>query len=413
MSTDGVNFTQAGTDKKRTLSKDNQGRFLFVDHDLMVKEAQRIHQALTELHQYFRGRDQEQCERDIRNALADKSADEIKALDAEYQNEFKQPLHGTLTADSKISGPTQEAIATYWKGAQSRTDDDVLALADTALKHANINLFEEAMRDASVSARKKFTDGGGDQKIYSAFTQTNVNRRTGTRTVTETPDLARARDYAADGKLSVATQVHDNKGNEQAIEAALHNMTDADRKKYLLGKAIAAGAAPDKSVSDADKMAAKAYYEKTYSAFDAAGNATEKALWEGLVTTPDNGTLAKLASHRGWLYNDSTGTIASEIEQMNSADVALFGAIRTEVHSIALRLKMCSRSYLKDADARPVLDVVDTKVKAKTDVDAQESAQRAILDKMADGVHWFKSNDQGAMVSSRRHDAPGTSQLPQ
>jgi YD repeat-containing protein len=399
VSNDGINFTQAGTDNKRTLSKDSAGHFIFVDHDLIVKEVQRIHQGLTELHQCLKGRDSEQCERDIRNALANKNPDEIKALETEYQSEFKQSLHDTLTKDTEISQPTQQAISVYWKGAAARSDADAMALADTALKHADINLFEEAMRDASPQARKDFLDKGGDQKIKDAFTTVYVNKRTGTRSVSETPDLARARDYSNDGKLSVATQVRDNKGNEQAIEAAIHNMTDADRRQYLIGQAIAGGATVDKSVSDQDKQTALKYYDQTHSAFEKAGNPTEKALWNALVSTPDNGTLAKIAGHRGWLYNDSTGSVAAEIEQINSGDLSILRD-KSRGPQYRAQIENVLRSYLKDPDVKRVLDVVDEKAKAENVAQAQASGQRPVLDKMSDATHLFKSNDQGDMVKA-------------
>jgi YD repeat-containing protein len=399
VSNDGINFTQPGTDNKRTLSKDSAGHFIFVDHDLIVKEAQRIHQGLTELHQCLRGRDSEQCERDIRNALANKNPDEIKALETEYQNEFKQSLHDTLTKDAEISQPTQQAISIYWKGAPARSDADAMALADTALKHADINLFEEAMRDASPQARKDFLDKGGDQKMKDAFTTVYVNKRTGTRSVAETPDLARARDYSNEGKLSVATQVRDNKGNEQAIEAAIHNMTDADRRQYLLGQAIAGGGTVDKSMSDQDKQTARKYYDQTHSAFEKAGNPTEKALWNGLVSTPDNGTLSKLAGHRGWLYNDSTGSVAAEIEQIDGGDLAILRD-KSRGPQYRAQIENVLRSYLKDPDVKRVLDVVDEKAKAENVAQAQSSGQRPVLDKMSDAMHLFKSNNQGDMVKA-------------
>jgi hypothetical protein len=398
-STDGVHFFQPGNNNTRTLSKDQDGHLIFVDQKMIDKETQRIDQDLKELHQIFKGRGQSQCERDLRNALADKSPAEIKALDNSYYSQCHKSLYDTIRQDSKLTAATREALGLYWKGAPQRSDADVLKLADTALTYRNINLFEEAMRDASPAARQKFVADSGAQRVYTAFTESQVDSKSGHVTTTETASLARANDYMYYGKLSVATQVRDNKGKEAAIETAIASMSDGERKTYLLGKAISAGNPALKNVSEADQTTAKQYYQNTRAAFDRAGNHTEVALWEGLIASPDSGTLAKLASHRGWLYNDSTGTVAGDVEHMNSHDAALLQNKVTGPHYKA-QIDNVLTSYLKDGDAKRVMAVVERKAQPDTTTGASDAGRRPVLDSMLDSVHYFRSNDQGLMVKS-------------
>jgi hypothetical protein len=400
VSTDGIHFSQPGNKNTRTLSRDQDGHLIFVDQNMIAKESQRINQDLKELHQAVAGRGQSQCERDLRNAVADKSPSELKALDYAYYNQYKTSLYDCLVKDSKLTEATREALGLYWKGATQRSDADVLKLADTALSYRNINLFEEAMRDATPAARQKFIADDGGQKVYTAFTEAQLNDKTGqVMSTKETEDLARACDYMYYGKLSVATQVRDNKGKEGAIETAINAMTEAERKTYVLGKTIAATGIAPKGMSEVDQKTAKDLYQNTSTAFNRAGNHTEAALWDGMIVSPDSGTMAKLASHRGRLYNDSTAAIAGDVGSINSHDLALLRdketgpAYRTEIEGVL-------KSYLRQPDAKQVMDIVDKKAQADTAAHAEEAGRRPVLDSMLDSVHYFRSNDQGLMVKS-------------
>ncbi len=397
---DGVHFSQAGNKNTRTLSKDEGGHLIFVDQNVIDKEAQRIGQDLQELHQHVVGRDQAQCERDIRNALAAKTPSELKALDCTYQQKHQTTLYQALLRDTKLSSATRDALGLYWKGAGQRTDEDVLKLADTALKYRSLNLFEEAMRDATPEARRKFIAGGGEHDVYNAFTETQTNAKTGeVSAVDELDSLARARDYMYFGKLSVATQVKDNKGQEAAVETAIAAMTDAERISYLLGKSLAGGQKAEPGLSAGEQKNAQDYYKATHAAFAKAGNRTDIALWEGMITSPDNGTLAKIASHRGWLHNDSAGTIAGDIEQINNRDLAQLRdkdtgpAYKTQIDNVL-------HSFLRDTEAKRMIDLVDRKSLQNTESDNNDAIRRPVLDSMMDSVHFFSSNDQGLMVKS-------------
>src|SRR5262249_60429824 len=118
-------------------------------------------------------------------------------------------------------------------------------------------------------------------------------------------DHHHAADYHAEGKLSAATQIQDNTGvvsdNNTGIENAIKKKTDEQRRKYQLGKAIAAGTQPipedllpkgEKQPTPLEISKAFAYYEQTHAALEAAGGPAEVARWEGMIAGKDSaGTL--------------------------------------------------------------------------------------------------------------------------
>jgi hypothetical protein len=190
-------------------------------------EAVHIHASLTELHAWT-GRSNHNIEKDLRDTLATMSSTQIAAVNQQYKSNFGIDLKDALAADNSLSNPSKVALTIYMKGADHRNADDTLKLANLSTAAGNLDMFEEAFRDAAPQARSAYLANGGALRVQAAFGGVFSNS-----------DVRHALDYVRGGKLSVETQVRDNTGifssNRDAIEHAIGGMTSAQKEQYQKG----------------------------------------------------------------------------------------------------------------------------------------------------------------------------------
>src|SRR5262249_24171263 len=156
------------------------------------------------------------------------------------------------------------AIEIYLKGADKRTDEDTLKLADLALHSQNVDMVQEAFRNASPEARQKFFAEGGEDKIMLAF-------------LMDPEAHAHAMEFARSGELSVTTLQNENQSwlgdNESAIEKALAGLDASQRADYLRGKELATQGSDAGNLPAQDQRALKFYTELHDSLVDAGNDA--------------------------------------------------------------------------------------------------------------------------------------------
>ena len=274
--------------------------------------ARRLHEDLLEAHNMIAGRSNTQIDKDIRELLSTRNSEQIAKMDQQYKQTYGVSLKDAIADDAKIPQSTKDAVAIYLKGNDKRTDQDTAQLISTSLKEQNTELFAEAMRDASPTARKAFLDNGGEQKVNDAFHHWYSNS-----------DVQHAMDYAREGKLSASTQIADNTGlvfdNAKGIELALQRMTDQERRMYVDGKTLASGK-PVEGLSADDQKKAQDYYKTMHDALSKTANATEMIKYEDMIANKGDGSLiASLAKNRGMIYNSSTEDITNDIRNMSPA----------------------------------------------------------------------------------------------
>ncbi|HEY9783822.1 MAG TPA: hypothetical protein V6D17_00380 [Candidatus Obscuribacterales bacterium] len=350
--------------------------------DGSAEDAGRIHTALIERDQWVEGRSDETCEKDIRDTLATMNSDQIEQLKEEYEERYGISLERALLEDKNLSEATKEAIKIYLKGADQRTDDDTLKLAEIALKEENIDMFQEAFRNSSQEARDRFFAEGGKEKIEDAFWGTDEDH---------------AMEYARKGELGVTTLIDDNQSwlgdNEKAIEAAIAKMRDSERKQYVRGKELANDNPDPESLSDEDRAALE-FYTKLNESLADAGDSTEVARWEDMIATKGGTLVAKLSEHCGNVYDDDLSEIVQDIENMSEADWKRLKG--TEGEKYRSEIEQMLKTYLSDDDVARCMDVVDKKMKAESFDEASKSAQRSIIEKLQDAgresAHWYGPN---------------------
>ncbi len=354
---------------------------LFWKKDGKADDSGRIHTALVERAQWVEGRSDETCEKDIRDTLATINSKQIEELAKEYRQRYATSLRDALMNDPNLSAATKESVEIYLKGTDKRTADDTLKLADIAIREEDIDMFQEAMRDASPEARKRFIDDGGEKRMKDAFGG-----------VFSDSDLFRAKEYAEKGSLSTATKIRDNTSwsgdNEKAIEQSIAEMTAEQRKAYLDGRNLANGKeAP--GLNQEQKALALKTYQDINSALIDAGNENEVAKWGDQIANKGGSLVSRLAAHRGSIYDDSMHDVLSTIEEMPEADWKRLKAdpeFRKEI-------ERALGTYFDEDEMKRARAVFDAKQKAETFDEAKSSGRRSVLAAVADNTGTFNNKE--------------------
>jgi len=383
------------------------------DGDIESQDAQRIHAALLERGNLLFGRKDAAIEEDIRQTLSTKHSGQLDAMNAEYRNAYGVTLVDAIAKDPNLSAKTKEACAIYLSGLDKsgggtdrRTPEEFLKLAEIALNSKDIAMFQEAMRDAPKELRDQFKSEEGRRKLVGAFwPKPGLVGSSRGHISTNYTDLVHALDAVNFGKLSAASQVRDNTGivndNEQAIELALSRMTDDERTLYRRGKELIAKPGNGDKLSESDQQAVN-YYQDLRTALDRAGNKTELARWEDMVDVPGGTLLSRLAAHRGSVYDDSVGSIVSDIENMTSKDWKRLredAAYRDKVNDVL-------KEYLNDQELARCKDILDAKTaKSVSSFEQSQVIKRPIEKVIDDNVHWY-GTDRSAILDGVTNMTP-------
>lgn len=354
--------------------------------------ADRISVALTERGEWT-GRSNSIIEKDLRDSLRTANAEQVKQISAEYQERHGKPLAQAIAQDQNLTATTKEALMIYLKGNDKRAPEDFTKLTAAALKAEDLQFFKEVMKDASPQERQAFVASGGDKQMRAAWSGS---------------DLAQARDFSVDGKLSAATQVKENTGtvwdNNKGIELALSRMTDSERSDYRIGRQLSGDNTPLgaqdserlKAMSPAEKAAATGQYHTLRTSLEAAGNATELARWESMINVRGGSIAATLDQHRGALWNDSAADIGTSIESMSKKD---WEAAKNNPAARKELEQMLDSLNQSEKDKQGLLKIFDLKMSAKTYEESVDSGKVSVVDRMDEKWHFYR-NDQGAMLEA-------------
>lgn len=319
-------------------------------------------------------------EKDIRDTLATLNSKQIAELEQTYQERYGKSLKDSLLQDKNLPEETKQALEIYLKGTDKRSPDDTLKLAELGLKSGNQDVFQEAFRDASPEARAKFLAEDGEARVKKAFGEDSDASR-------------RAMDYVRDGKLDVATKVRDNSSwlgdNEEAIEQALGQMSDAERAKYLQGKRLADSKADVSSLNAADKEGLD-YYQKLRTAMEGAGNERELARWEDLIKTGKEGSLVGQLAKHGGIFDDSMDSVLGTIEGMSKKDWERLKSDPEYRREIEKTLAI----DLSDSEMQRARELLDKKSAAAT-FEESKSANRPLTEVLADRQGFFSDDEEG------------------
>lgn len=373
-----------------------------------------IRVALTERGEWT-GRSNSELEKVVRNTIETMSSKEIEQTDAEYRRRYGTSLREAVMNNPYLSADTKAAAEIYLKGHDKRTAQDTRTLADRAVASGDPTMFQESMRRAPKEVRDYFASPAGQDAMRNAFEGHWYHALTFglTGNVTDT-SLQHVRDYAEHGKLSVATQVDDNRSwlgdNEEAIEHSLANMSDRERQLYTTGRALSRNEQPAPEVTPEERKQAVDYYTKTHGALEKAAGKwfsgdsqiNELAKWEDMIAKKGGGLVSRLSEHRGNIYDSSMHDVISSIENMDSNDW-------TKLHNDPMeekRIEQVLKTYLSQPEFDRAMERVRAMKGATSFEDAQEH-KRPILETIDDNRRWYNNDESQiyrAIEKMSKHD---------
>ena len=394
--------------------------------DDKVNAADATHKLLTERGEWG-GKSDASVESELRDNIRKMSSEKIEQLDKDYRAKYGVGIREAIADDPYLSQETKAFLDVYLKGSDKRTDEDTGRLAEIALEAKNIDLFKEAMADASPEARQKFMDQGGEEKVKAVFKKghwygifqfhtdsvlAGVLPDWATGNITD-HDYRHALDYAQYGKLSAASQVLDDTvwygDNEKDIEDTLSKLSDRERELYMKGKEIASSPTAATSPSDIEALF---YYQKLHAAlygaagkFYAYGADAELGKWEDMIAVKGGSILSKLASHRGDVYDDRAGDVLSDIENMNDQQWKQAKA-EYEKDPEAFKQKMRetlsfidSYGFTDTAKINQVIAAFEAKMTEITYEDSQKVGRRSVTEMIADAKGFWNVRETDVLAA--------------
>ncbi|MBI4532426.1 MAG: hypothetical protein HY711_00650, partial [Candidatus Melainabacteria bacterium] len=366
--------------------------------------AGRIHGNLNELSQWVFGRAAKEIEKDILDSLAIMNSQQIAAVDRAYRQRFGNGIADALKDSRHLSEFTRKSSEIYLKGADKLSDDDVLNLADIALKSSNADLFQQVFTGASKEVRQKFLNGGGHVLINTAFQAKTAHDCYGSgvlmsvfssKTQVSQDELNHLHEIVETGKISTTTQIRDNTSffgdSEKGIEFALFTMDDADRQLFFRGRELVLEQS-NTTWSDSDRQAVE-HYNGLHAALVSAGNETEVARWEDMIAVQGGSLVSKLWQHKGIVFDDNVHDVLSTVESMSEKDWQYLRdqpAYRKQIDSVLSQI-------LNPKETELVLSLLDKKISAPN-FGQSRNIVRSVMDKIDVNTHtgllWLNNNEQ-------------------
>jgi hypothetical protein len=295
-----------------------------------------------------------------------------------------------------------------------RKPEDVVAMANIALKAGDLRMFTEAVGDESPAARAALKQLQADPKFTAAYQEKfEAGKSASEKQVAE--------DIRTEGRVSLATIIQgnsnvwlgllDNPGN---TDLALSNATTRERNDYIRGKelverAAKEGTTPDKLATTPELKASLAYQQKIEAAMnktltDSDGNIdlVRKSVLEdqlmhgGKTLISDLAATQKSGSH-------TTDSIMSAAERMSKADYDRLHGNPAELAKYQTELARSLDAYATPEEKARILAMVTDKANAPS-YEAASGIKRSVTDVMNDTrqTHWFGQDTfDNAAVTAR------------
>lgn len=346
-----------------------------------------IHNLLVEGNQWVRGRSKDNLASVIQDKLYSMDSNALAKVDEEYRNTYGKSLQDALMKDVKFDAHAKEMMAILLKGQDKLTTADHLKLADIAIGNENKEAFQRVMSHVSAEARSQFIKNNGEARVKDAFGGHWYHALTlGLSGNVTNTDLRHTQDYMKNGDLSAATKLRDNTtwlgDNERAIEDALKNISDRERKAYQAVRNGAEHTQEDRQIHDAIKKR-----------IDKAGNKTEEAAWEAMIMYPGSKLSKELADHNGIIYDSGMDKVSRSLENLSKEDFELLKSnpsFRKDMENIL-------RTFSSDAEMLRVKDLFDRVQACKTYEEVHTSGRRSVLDAIDDNDSLISTNEQNVV----------------
>lgn len=389
---------RTGTNIKGELEDELQGSDLKKSLALWEStnvDVARVEVALAEHEEWGVGaRTNATVERDLRDTISTLNSQQIAEMDREFQARNNgQTLREAFRTDPNLPDATKKALEIYLEGTDKRTTKNTLDLADLAVQQRNLDMFQEAFRDASPEARQAFLDAGGNDRILKTF-GTCIASRSGAVTYSDNDDCKQARDYLSKGQLGLDTKIKLNSGffkdNEDAIELAIKSMTEGERQSYTRGRA---DKDKPKEELSAQGLEDREFYSKINSALENPGDEREVKRWQDLIEFKDGSLVAAVTKHGG-IVDDSIGKVLHTIENMSEDN---WKRLKENPDQLK-RLKETLAIDLSESEMKRANQLLQDKLAAES-FQSSKTVQRTITESLDDSIGFFNTKETGVLES--------------
>jgi YD repeat-containing protein len=343
--------------------------------EVKADDAGRIHTALEELGQSWRGRWASNITEDIRSTLSKLNAEQIRQLKNEYQRRFNQDLGHALLTHPKVKDDrfTRESLRIYLHGNDHRSELSMLRLIRLAYQEGNIDRFEEATRNASQKVRDRYIEENGGLKSTISRLQDKFGGIFSDR------DFFHARDTIRYGRITEATTIRDATGtfsnDEKTIDKVLREMPEERRAMFFRGEYLSRH--PDEIKNKKDEEARDLYRNLSQSFREAYSWAADLRIAQlrDQVRVEGGGLIRELGKHGGAIYASSMKDIVDSVQNLNKKQWdALIGD-----PDYRTMMEQELKQFLGDTKAAAALEVIDRKLEFKSQLEQATKEQLIAL----------------------------------
>ncbi|MBX9693893.1 MAG: hypothetical protein K2Z81_16015, partial [Cyanobacteria bacterium] len=169
--------------------------------------------------------------------------------------------------------------------------------------------------------------------------------------------------------------------NETAIETALSQMSDKERRSYAEGKQLNKRTDPA-TLTVAEKDAINCY-ERLNGALRGAGNAAEMLMWEDQIEFKGGSLITELGRHKHFFKDDSMDDVLSTIENVKEED---WNRLKNDT-DFRGKTEAVLRTFLSADELQRATNLLDCMVAPEDYKTARESGRRSILDVIKDSTN--------------------------
>lgn len=337
----------------------------------------------------------------LRNILETLNEKDFAQLDKDFKARYGKSYLDAINENKNIAPETKEALPILLKGVDHRTADDLVALANIAVKYHNLELFGESVRGDGAEAKQARQKLQSDNQFLSdlakAFpSELQKNARSGQLTFDQSVDQV-ALDYLREGHISLATLTANNTNrlffdNKDNVSLALRNATLAERTDFTAGKELALN---NTQGLNAEQKRQLDYYNKIHGAFETGGNDREAAMWEDLIEHGQETIISQMAQahNDGKIFGIGASTdketLFAAVENLSQADWERLKGIKPpDPKAAALFRQEIERSldtYATEQEKDRVLKLIDKKL-AKTTYDEANAVKRTLTETIDDNT---------------------------
>jgi YD repeat-containing protein len=328
----------------------------------------------------------------------------LEQLDKDFVAQYGMHYQDALKK-ADLTDATKEALPLLEKGVDKKTPQDVIDLANIAVKHNDAHLFGEALRGdspAQVEARKQLlSDNKFLESVARAFPSDHpemygsegnyyAQQQYDKLPVQQRIDPV-AMDYLTEGRISLTTIATQDTGkwifnNKENIELACKNASDKERSQFLMGQKLHD---TNTQPTTQDQKDALAYYNKIDKVFHDRGNDREASIWEDELAHGRDTIISQMAKTHSdgwgpfsWGAGHSKEDIMSKVETMSADDWKLLHDPATHDqfrHAIEQSLS----AYCDKGERDRILALIDKKAAADSP-EAAAGIHRNLQDTIAD-----------------------------